>query len=222
MGNSSTVPSTISAGSRSGGVEVIVIRVSQLHQVNFKSSGIVRAHGLLGIIEHRRGGGAQRRIPLRPPLLPAARPHLRQSLPPPVNAGTHSTCCDGSPSSGSPSASGCRSRRSRAHWPTCRRVAPPTKRDWQHLSRRWGPRLDAQIETLTLLRNQLSGLHRVRLPLPQDLRAPQPRRRRSRPRQRSALPARRQRRRRHRLRTSRTICGAPMPGSARLRPIMPE
>jgi MerR family redox-sensitive transcriptional activator SoxR len=32
----------------------------------------------------------------------------------------------------------------------------PTRRDWQRLSRRWGPRLDAQIETLTRLRNQLS------------------------------------------------------------------
>jgi MerR family redox-sensitive transcriptional activator SoxR len=32
----------------------------------------------------------------------------------------------------------------------------PTRRDWERLSRRWRPRLDAQIETLTRLRNQLS------------------------------------------------------------------
>jgi MerR family transcriptional regulator, redox-sensitive transcriptional activator SoxR len=32
----------------------------------------------------------------------------------------------------------------------------PTRRDWQRLSQRWRPRLDAQIDTLTRLRDQLS------------------------------------------------------------------
>lgn len=33
----------------------------------------------------------------------------------------------------------------------------PTKRDWERLSRRWRPRLDAQIALLTALRDQLDS-----------------------------------------------------------------
>ena len=65
----------------------------------------------------------------------------------------------------------------------------PTRAQWAKLSRSWRRRLDERIAALEGLRDDLTGLHRVRLPVAAAVPPVQPRRRRRRARHGPALPA---------------------------------
>ena len=84
----------------------------------------------------------------------------------------------------------------------------PNKADWDRIARAWRPRLDAQIDALVGLRDQLTECIGCGCLSLRGLRALQPGRPRRAPRQRRPLPPRRPPRRRPPTRGARRPCHA--------------
>ena len=65
----------------------------------------------------------------------------------------------------------------------------PDRSDWERVAASWRPRLDEQIALLERLRDRLTGMHRLRLPVTRSVPTGQPRRPPRRRRIRPAPPA---------------------------------
>ena len=125
----------------------------------------------IGELSARSGRGAVGAALLRARGPDPRRAHRRQ--PAPLRP---RPSCAGSRSSGSPSRSASRWRRSGRRSASCPPARTPTRADWARLSARWRRRLDERIALLGAAARPADRLHRLRLPVAAAVPALQPRR----------------------------------------------